>query len=145
MDAGAHGRIGQTVGWELAFLLKVHRARAAKALAHLGLHPGQDVLLSVMWDEEGLTQSELARRLEVEPPTVTKVLERLERSGLVHRRRDERDARVSRVFLTAAGRRLRHEVEGVWAELDAVMVAGLDAGEQRTLRDLLGRLRGNLG
>ncbi len=144
MENAEQSRIEQTVGWGLAFLLKAHRTQAARALAHLGLHPGQDVLLSVMWDEEGLTQSELARRLEIEPPTVTKVLERLERSGLVHRMRDAHDARVSRVFLTPAGRRLQREVETVWADLDATMVAGLDPQEQRTLRDLLGRLRTNL-
>ncbi|XXV34779.1 MarR family transcriptional regulator [Sorangium sp. So ce1504] len=63
-----------------------------------GLQPGQDVLLRQLCQSDGLSQSALIERLGVEPPTVTKALGRLEKAGLVVRRRDPNDARVSRVY-----------------------------------------------
>ena len=58
------------------------------------------MVLCALWQEEGLTQTELAERLAVRPATVTNLLQRLERKGLVRRVPDADDQRVSRVFPT---------------------------------------------
>jgi MarR family transcriptional regulator, organic hydroperoxide resistance regulator len=136
--------LADTLGYALVRAQRAHRLHVAACLAPLGLHVGQEVLLSVLWSEDRLPQAELAARLGIEAPTVTRALDRLQRAGLVERRRDVRDARVWRVCLTARGRGLRGAVEACWAAADADMLAGLGPEECEHLRRLLGHLRTRL-
>ncbi|WP_394838225.1 MarR family transcriptional regulator [Pendulispora rubella] len=124
--------------------MKAHFRRSAPRLAELGLQLGQDMLLRLLWEKDGLSQSELIARLGVEPPTVTKAIGRLEKEGLVTRRRDPDDARVSRVHLTPRAKRLRDPVMQVWADMEARALAGLSEEERQTLRALSLRVRANL-
>jgi DNA-binding MarR family transcriptional regulator len=113
------------LGPVLQALARSHRARLAALLAPHGVHAGQDLLLLAIWEEPGLRQAELAARLGVEPPTVTRMLQRLERSGMVERRRDVHDARILRVHPTPRSRLLEGTVRRAWAQLDEVLVAAL--------------------
>ncbi|MGW1979461.1 MarR family winged helix-turn-helix transcriptional regulator [Streptomyces sp. NPDC001889] len=142
--AGGSAGIQTTSAWLFALLLKEHRGLMSAKLASLGLYAGQDVFLSKLWEEDGLTQSQLTDRLQVEPPTVSKMLNRMERSGLLQRRRDDRDGRVSRVYLTDRGRAAQEAVEGYWRELDALMGAGTSAAEREGLHRVVERMRANL-
>ena len=112
------------------------RGKQAALLSEHGLHPGQDALLMLLWETPGLRQADLARRLAVEPPTVTRMVRRLERSGLVERRRDPDDARALRIHPTARSRLLEMLVRRTWYDLDALLMDGLgpaDAGQLRRL------------
>lgn len=97
------------------------------------------VLLRLM-EAEGVTQAELSRRQRVEAPTMCRMLDRLERDGLVERRRDESDRRASRVHLTTAGRVVAERGTGVVDMISTTAFAGLDADERRQLGTLLGRV-----
>src|SRR5262249_61210840 len=101
------------------------------------MHTGQEMLLLQLWLEEGIPQSQLAACMGVEPPTATKMLQRMEHAGLVERRPDPEDARVSRVYLTERGRMLEQPVLAVWKQLEAQTVAGLFATEAGLLPRLL--------
>ncbi|HUE75654.1 MAG TPA: MarR family transcriptional regulator [Chloroflexota bacterium] len=136
--------IRETLAWELIQVNRAHRNLAAECLGQLGLHVGQEVLLSFLWEEDGLAQSDLAERLGVEPPTVTKMLERMERTCLVERRRDPLDARVSRAYLTEKGKQVRQGAEACWSGLDARLIQSLSLEERLLLRRLLREMRGNL-
>ncbi len=120
---------------------KAHRARMGEGLAELGLHLGQEAVLMQLWEEEGLTQSQLVERLGVEPPTVTKMLQRMERAGFITRREDVRDARVSRVHLTPRGRKLEASVRAVSRRAEEQLVKQLSSRERDALRRLLRALR----
>jgi len=72
----------------------------ASLLQEHGVYVGQDFVLRALWDAEGLTPKELAAKLGIAVPTVAKMAQRMEHAGLVSRRRDERDGRLVRVFLT---------------------------------------------
>jgi DNA-binding MarR family transcriptional regulator len=132
------------IGFRMIQALRAHRNRAEAAFTKLGLHTGQEWMLFQLWDEEGQTQSQLVANLCVEPPTVTKTLDRLERVGLVERRQDPDDARVSRVFLTAKGRDLEAEVRKIWEDLEALTTDGLSDAERALLRRLLSHIYHNL-
>ena len=97
-----------------------------------------------LWRQDGRTQADLAEALGVEPPTVTKMLQRMEAADLVSRRPDVSDRRAIRVRLTPKGRRLRGRVEKLWAELEAQTVAGLSDRQVASLRSLLNAIEGNL-
>ena len=96
----------QRVSYALIRAAKLYLRISATGLAGLGLQQGQDVLLRFLWKEDGMAQAELVASLSVEPPTVTKMLARLERTGFVKHRRDPRRASQWRVYLTAKGRKI---------------------------------------
>ena len=69
-------------------------------LQDVNLHAGQDNLLCKLWANDGLTQVQLCEHLKCEPPTVTNMVKALEQKGLVYRQKDEKDGRVTRIYLT---------------------------------------------
>lgn len=139
--------INESVGYVVAQLCKAHRYSidsALRALPGYDLRVGQEMMLLQLWDTDGLSQSQLVGRLCVEPPTVTKMLQRIEAEGLVERRPDPEDARVSRVYLTAKGRALEGQVATVWQEVETRATAGMTEIERALLRRLLIQMRANL-
>ena len=134
----------EDLNYQLIQLMKEHRQRAEEALSQLGLHVSQELFLFVLWREEGLSQSELAARLRVELPTVTKTVHRMERAGLLIRQADEKDTRVSRVYLTEKGRALYAPALNVWQDVEARMLHGMTEIEQAFLRRLLQQMVSNL-
>lgn len=84
----------------LAHICRAQRTLAETELTKLGLHLGQDRALLCLMEGERVGQSDLATHLCVEPPTVTKMLQRMEKAGLVERRQDDQDGRISRVTAT---------------------------------------------
>jgi DNA-binding MarR family transcriptional regulator len=135
---------GDFVGFQLVQICRAHRNRADTALNELGLHVGQEWILFELWREEGQTQSQLAEQMCLEPPTITKMLQRMEGAGLVERRQDSEDARVSRVYLTDRGRGLEKYVVKVWQQLEDQTVRGLNETEQLLLRRFLIQINDNL-
>jgi DNA-binding MarR family transcriptional regulator len=97
-----------------------------------------------LWQQDGLTQSQLAETLCVQPPTIHKMLSRMEASGLVRRETDAEDSRVSRVYLTAEARKLRDSVDQVWATSEAQTLRNLTTEERVLLRRLLLQVLSNL-
>jgi DNA-binding MarR family transcriptional regulator len=112
---------------------KLYRAAKARKLAALGLHPGQDVLLWILAQEaDGMTVSELAARLGIEPPTATRSLARLEGGGWFRRESVPTDRRQVRIVVTDAGHRLVPDIERAWAQL-AERAMGEASTEQREI------------
>ncbi len=138
------GSIRDTVVFRLVQVSRTMRKQAAVDLGHLGLYVGQEMFLLPLWARDGLTQSQLVAALGVEPPTVTKVVERMAKAGLLERRRDPEDGRVSRVYLTASGRALEEPVRRFWEALEQRVLAGCTPEERMLLRRLLQHMDANL-
>lgn len=131
--------IEDTLAFKVLKATKSTRPVISAALTDVGLHPGQELLLSQLWREDGINQTELVERLGVEPPTVSKALNRLERAGFVRRESAGR-GRAQAVFLTDAGRTLQEPVEAAWRRADEQLVKGLSEGERATFAALLVRI-----
>ena len=136
--------VKETTGFALAKVCKAHRRSVGEMLSEVGLHVGQEMVLVELWQADGLRGGELACRLGVEPPTVTKMLRRLEDCGLVERRPDPADARSFRVHLTEKGRGLEGPVLRCWERAEERTFAGLDPAERRELGRLLTKVRAGL-
>ena len=134
----------ETISYILAQVCRTHRGYASVLLADLGLYVGQEMVLLHLWQEDGLTLSQLAYRLAVQPPTVTKMLERMHKVGLLECRKDAQDHRVSRVYLLDLGRKLQKSVEGIWDVLEERTLADFNLEERVLLRRLLLQLQANL-
>jgi DNA-binding MarR family transcriptional regulator len=119
---------------------KVLRALAENAMRRHGLHQGQNHLLAVLWERDGGTPGEIAAALHVTTPTVVKMATRMSAAGLLTRRRDERDSRLVRLWLTDAGRALREPVEAERRSLEEKITADLTETELRCLMITLAKV-----
>ncbi|MFB9831745.1 MarR family winged helix-turn-helix transcriptional regulator [Actinoallomurus acaciae] len=119
---------------------KVLRALAENAMRRHGLHQGQNHLLAVLWERDGSTPGEIAAALHVTTPTVVKMATRMSAAGLLTRRRDERDSRLVRLWLTDAGRMLQEPVEAERRGLEEKVTADLTEAERRCLLTALAKV-----
>jgi DNA-binding MarR family transcriptional regulator len=120
------------------------RRNYSESLRELNLYVGQDNLLARLWLGDGITQMQLCEHLKCEPPTVTNMVKSLEQNGFINRKRDEEDARVMRIYLTAKGKELEEPVEFKWKQQQVKLLQSISAEERLILRDLLKRMEKNL-
>lgn len=119
---------------------KLLREAADEAMSQHGVRVGQHIVLTVLWQQDGLTPGEIARRLQAATPTIVNTATRMEEAGLVVRRPDPADARLVRLYLTARGRSVREPVRAARAALERRATAGMPAAEQAQLRSALARI-----
>jgi DNA-binding MarR family transcriptional regulator len=134
----------ESMDFLLVNVCHLHHSRAHQLLEAIGLYRGQPPVLFALWEQEGLTQTELAARLRVTPATITKMLQRMEKAGFIYRQPDSEDQRVSRVYLTEAGRAVQSRVEEVWSIMEAETFADFNLEERVLLRRFLLQMRENL-
>jgi len=128
----------------LSILCEHKHRRMHELLDALGLYKGQPSMLRALWAEDGMTHSELAEQLDRCPATITKMVQRMEKAGFMERRSDPSDERLSRVYLTPAGRDIKAAVEDVWGAFEEQVVAGFTEQEIALLRGLLMRVCRNI-
>jgi DNA-binding MarR family transcriptional regulator len=116
---------------------KLFREAADEAMSRYGVRVGQHIVLSVLWDTDGLAPGEIARRIGVATPTVVNTATRMEEAGLVTREPDPADARLVRLYLTARGLSAREPVREARAALEQHATATLTAAERDHLRSAL--------
>lgn len=119
---------------------KVVRALAEAGMRRHGLHLGQNLLLAELWRQDGRTPGEIAAAVNVTTPTVVKMATRMTAAGLLTRRRDERDNRLVRLWLTEAGRALQGPVEAERRSLEQQLTADLSGAEREQLMHALAKV-----
>ncbi len=120
------------------------RTALSRSLADSGLYAGQDGVMQALADEDGLTPGQLAAALGVKAPTMTRTIVRMEAQGFVERRSDTTDARLTKVFLSEAGRASLDKIAEAGASCEGQAVRGLSAKEVHQLVKLLVVVEGNL-
>ncbi|MBS7545329.1 MarR family winged helix-turn-helix transcriptional regulator [Ancylobacter oerskovii] len=134
----------KSIGLRLQHAARLQRALAARRLQELGLFPGQETVLKLLFDMDGRTMSELANALRVRPPTASKTVGRLAAQGLLVRKASDTDARLVRVHLTDEGRVRAGAIDDIWDSLEDTMIGGIDGKDRKRLRKLLRRIEKNL-
>jgi DNA-binding MarR family transcriptional regulator len=119
---------------------KALRAAADDGMRRHGLHLGQNHLLAALWERDGRTPGEIAAELHVTTPTVVKMATRMAAAGLLTRRRDDRDNRLVRLWLTSGGRALREPVEAERRDLEEAVLADLTGAEREHLMSALEKI-----
>jgi DNA-binding MarR family transcriptional regulator len=104
----------------------------------------QYFVLRELWQEEGLTQREVANRVGVLEPTMVMTIDALERRGVIVRVRSTEDRRKTHLQLTAEGRTLRDTLHGYAADVLERALTGVADGEVAELRRVLRQIKGNL-
>jgi MarR family transcriptional regulator, transcriptional regulator for hemolysin len=126
---------------DVARLMRVAYDRRARSL---GLTRSQWWVLNNLYFNEGITQSALADLLDVEKPTLGRLLDRLEVKGWITRQADRHDRRAKRVYLTGEVQAVMRALRGIAAGLRNDALEGMDARAQRQLFDSLLLIKANL-
>jgi MarR family transcriptional regulator, organic hydroperoxide resistance regulator len=119
---------------------KLVRALADRDMRRHGLHLGQNLVLAVLWDHDGRTPGEMAAALNVTTPTVVKAANLMTTAGLLERRRDDKDARLVRLWLTETGRALQDPIEHDRKALEDKVTARLTPAELAALLSALAKI-----
>jgi MarR family transcriptional regulator, organic hydroperoxide resistance regulator len=119
---------------------KLLRAASDAAMSEHGVRVGQNLVLEVLWEEDGLAPGELAARLGLTTPTIVNTATRMETAGLVVRRRDPADARLVRLYLTDKARRAQAPIEEARRRLEERVTAALSEEERRHFRSALEKI-----
>ncbi len=134
----------ESLGWLLNNAARLSSRRLSTKLLQHNVTPPQWGVLVALWEQDGLSLSELAKRSFFDGPTMTGIVDRLEKSNLVQRRRDSTDRRVISVYLTDEGRRLESVLPALSAEANSEAVAGLTDAEIARFTETLRRVIANL-
>jgi DNA-binding MarR family transcriptional regulator len=126
---------------DVARLMRVAYDRRTR---ELGLTRSQWWVLNNLYFNQGITQSALADLLDIEKPTLGRLLDRLEAKGWLERRGDPGDRRAKRVYLTGNVTDLMRALRRLAADLRATALDGLEEGERQRLLDALRMVKGNL-
>jgi DNA-binding MarR family transcriptional regulator len=101
-------------------------------------------VLAALREQDGRRMGELSAMTSIEVSTLTRLVDQMERKGLVARRRDPADARVVALFATASGRRLTRRIVPIAERYEQVALEGFGAREAETLKAALRRLYVNM-
>ena len=110
----------------------------------LGLTPEQWIVLARLWEEDGQSQSALSNLTLRDRPTMSRIIDTMEKSGLVERSVDEHDARSRRVLLTRTGKSLKAKLVPVAKKLVARLERDIPERDQEVTHRTLGRMLQNL-
>jgi MarR family transcriptional regulator for hemolysin len=136
--------LSRNFGFILHDVARLLRTTFDRRVRELGLTRSQWWVLNHLFRNNGVTQSELAEILEVEKPTLGRLLDRLEQKGWVRREADANDRRVKRVFLTKEVEPAIKAMRSAAAEMRRDAVAGLSAEQQERFVDSLLTIKANL-
>jgi len=115
----------------------------ARARNH-GMTRAQWMILVWLDRQPGMSQNEMAALIEVEPITVGRLIDRLERRGMVERRPDPADRRIWRLHLKPEAEPMLQEIAKARVELNAMMIAGLPKKDLDTTIDCLLQMKSNM-
>jgi MarR family transcriptional regulator for hemolysin len=115
----------------------------ARARNH-GMTRAQWMILVWLDRQPGMSQNEMAALIEVEPITVGRLIDRLERRGMVERRPDPTDRRIWRLHLKPEAEPMLQEIAKARVELNAMMIAGLPKKDLDTTIDCLLQMKTNM-
>ena len=138
------GSVDMNFLFVLGELQRLVRAYADKEAARFGITRAQWAVLARVERSEGMKQSELAELMEMQPITLTRLVDKLCDSGWIERRGDETDRRVNRLYLRKAGRQLLGKLSGLRSELTATALEGINPADAHRLLGQLEQIKGNV-
>lgn len=120
------------------------RKKYSQELRQMGLHIGQELALYFLWKQDGITQSELREKTGTQASTMSNMLRKLESDGIIYRKTAQEDSRVTKVYLTEKGHKLRQPVEKMWKNHERSLLEGLLPEERLLLRRFLQQMDENI-
>ncbi|WP_438279021.1 MarR family winged helix-turn-helix transcriptional regulator [Nitrobacter sp.] len=120
------------------------RLFADKQASRYGLNRAQWAVLAKLERTEGLKQADVAELMEMQPITLTRLIDKLCKAGLIERRGDETDRRINRLYLTAASRPLLAQLAVLRGEITRAALADISLSDAHRLIAQLETVKNNV-
>src|SRR5437868_12633495 len=140
----AHGSVDMDFLFTLGELQRMMRAWADREAARYGITRAQWAVLAKLERNEGMKQTELAEQMEMQPITLTRLIDKLCDNDWIERRGDDNDRRVNRLYLKKAARPLLGKLAGLRSELTATALDGINPTDAHRLLDQLDLIKENV-
>lgn len=136
--------ISLDVFWSFFKFIRFHNQLFFKLTSEKGIYPGQAVCLWFINQNAGISQRDLAEKIHVAPPTVTLMLQKLEKAGLIVRKYDSRDQRLSHTYITDTGIETLNALNEILSEIINTSLTGLSSEEQSNLKRYVDTINSNI-
>ena len=130
-----------------ALFMEINRHYGSRCMSHIrdmGIQPGQLPIIMIVYRNDGCSQKEISEMMGVKTPTVNVSIQRLEKADIVCRRRDEKDQRIMRVYLTEKGKRIVEEVRQESRNVEKVMFSNFSDAELCLMRRFFEQILENI-
>src|SRR5690242_12202733 len=138
------GSVDMNFLFTLGEVFRLVRAYADKEAARYGITRAQWAVLAKVERSEGMKQQELAEQMEMQPITLTRLIDKLCDNGWIERRGDETDRRVNRLYLKKAARPLLGKLAGLRSELTATALDGISPQDAQRMLTQLQTIKDNV-
>jgi DNA-binding MarR family transcriptional regulator len=133
----------QEIAYDVAHVARQFRTLTSRALNKSGLYGGQEGVMLALAETDGLTAGQIAQRLGVKPPTMTRTITRMEAQGFLIRKGAD-DGRQTTVWLTQAGRDAIMDIESASKNVYEAAFRNMEPKQMRKLQELLQEVGENL-
>jgi MarR family transcriptional regulator for hemolysin len=140
----ARDSVDKNLLFTLGELARLVRAHADREASRYGITRAQWAVLAKVERFEGMKQSELAEQMEMQPITLTRLIDRLCDAGWIERRGDETDRRVNRLYLRKAARPLLTKLNGLRSEITETALQGISPSDANRMLAQLEAIKENL-
>lgn len=144
MNDTAEHSLDESIGYLVSRAALRYKCEMGRRIKDSAVTPEQWVVLHRLWERDGLSQKELAGQITKDQSSLTHMLDKLERKGLVRRADHAADRRAFLIFLTDRGRELVTSLFGQVQQLREDACQGMTQEERESLKSLLTRFWANL-
>src|SRR6201996_3112998 len=144
MASMSRGSVDSNFLFTLGEVQRLMRAYADKQASRYGITRAQWAVLAKVERTEGLKQNELAELMEMQPITLTRLIDKLCDNGWIERRGDDHDRRVNRLYLKKAARPLLGKLAGLKSDITASALRGISPAEAERLVSQLESIKENV-
>lgn len=134
----------KSIGLLMGQVMRAFQNRMTQLLGDIELHPGQAPILMYLIENDGPTQKQLGDNIKLKPATITIMLNRMEKAGMVERRPDLTDQRLSRVFITELGKLSYAHAKSTIKQVQQEAYKGFTQEELMLMRRLLMHILTNI-
>lgn len=127
----------EMIGPRVMCLSKLIRQAFNEAVAQQGLFSGQQDIVLALVENEGITLSELAKRLEISSATASVSIKRMEKAGFIIKKTDKNDARITRLYPTEKAKRAPENIKRKMDSLETIIKSNMAEKQAQALSDLL--------
>ena len=125
-------------------VMHLYIQRSVQLFKRIDMHSGQAGMLWALRKQNGQSQKEIAEKLGVKPPSITVMLRKLEQGDYIVRKQDEKDQRITRLYITQKGIEAAEYMDGILKKLEKEIFANMSEEEIMLLRRLFMQMKDNL-
>ncbi len=131
------GTMEKTTGFLMFRTARGMKKMLDARLSEFNVTSSQASVLNTLFSSDGISLSDIGKSVHLDKPAITGLADRMEKDGLVERRRTSSDRRIIQLFLTEKGRNLYNTIETIIIEVDQQLVKGLVTQKIETLHEML--------